>query len=166
MLFQGSSSRFALKSLLAAGLISGTVVNANAAGAFAPFAGSWSGEGTISVAGGNNERIRCKATYAVDPSGSSLQQSMRCASDSYKLEVSANVTESGGNISGTWNEATRSAMGNLSGRVSNGDVQASIIGPGFTAGLALAVRGKTQSVTIRPQGGTDIRDVTITLKKG
>jgi len=165
MFFRDSSFRFVLKSLLSVGLVAGAVSSANAGSAFAPFVGSWSGEGTITVASGNNERIRCKATYAVDASGSSLQQQMRCASDSYKLEVSANVTESGGNLSGTWNELTRSAMGNLSGHVSNGDVQASIIGPGFTAGLALAVRGKTQSVMLRPQGGTDIRDVRITMKK-
>jgi hypothetical protein len=103
----------------------------------------------------------------VDATGASLQQSMRCASDSYRLEVSASVVASGnGSLSGTWSEATRNATGNISGRISGDVIQASVLGPGFTAGLSLATRGKTQSVTIRPQGGTDIRDVTITMRKG
>jgi hypothetical protein len=151
--------------VLLAGL-TGAISNAVAAeGPFSDYAGYWSGEGTISVANGANERIRCKATYAVDASGSSLNQTLRCASDSYKLEISSNVVSSGGALSGTWTEATRNATGNIQGRVSGGQISGTIVGVGFTAGLSLSTRGKTQSVTIRPSGSTDIRDVTITMRK-
>jgi hypothetical protein len=149
-----------------AGLAS-AVSNAEAAGgAFSELAGYWSGEGTISVTSGANERIRCKATYSVDASGDSLNQTLRCASDSYRLDISSNVVASGGSVSGTWTEATRSATGNIQGRISGGQVSGTIVGVGFTAGLSLSTRGKTQSVTIRPSGSTDIRDVTITMRKG
>ncbi len=146
-----------------AGLIGAT--SASAAGPFSGLEGYWSGEGTISVANGSSERIRCKATYAVDASGSALNQSLRCASDSYHLEIASNVVRSGGTVTGSWSEATRSATGNISGRINGGQISATIVGTGFTAGLALSTRGKTQSVTIRPQGGTDIRDVSITMRK-
>ena len=86
-----------------------------AEGAFAGMTGYWSGGGTISVANGTSERIRCKAQYAVDGSGTNLNQSLRCASDSYKFEVSSNLANAGGTISGSWMETTRNAGGNVSG---------------------------------------------------
>lgn len=163
------SAKFSFSSLTQIALLAGLSCAASAAsaaeGPFAPLAGYWSGEGTIAVASGANERIRCKATYAVDGSGNALQQTLRCASDSYKLEITSNVQSNGGNLSGSWTEATRGATGNISGRVSGSEVSASVVGPGFTAGLSLNTRGKVQSVTIRPQGATDIRDVNITLHK-
>jgi hypothetical protein len=149
--------------VLLAGLIGAT--SAHAEGPFSGLAGYWSGEGTISVSNGTSERIRCKATYAVDASGSSLNQSLRCASDSYHLEISSNVVASGGTVSGSWSEATRSATGAISGRISGSQISATVTGAGFTAGLSLSTHGKVQSVTIRPQGGTDIRDVSVTMRK-
>src|SRR5262249_35026074 len=51
-------------------------------GPFSGFAGSWSGTGTIKVANGSNERIRCRVNYSVKNSGNALSQTLRCASDS------------------------------------------------------------------------------------
>jgi hypothetical protein len=148
-----------------AGLAGAPSTAAAAGGPFADFAGYWSGEGTISVENGANERIRCKATYAVAAGGDALNQTLRCASDSYKLEISSNVVANGGSVSGTWTEATRNATGNIQGRVSGSQISATIVGAGFTAGLSLMTRGRTQSVTIRPSGSTDIRNVSITMRK-
>jgi hypothetical protein len=36
---------------------------------------------------GTTERIRCKATYAVNSTGRALNQSLRCASDSYRTII-------------------------------------------------------------------------------
>ncbi len=118
------------------------------------------------MSNGSSERIRCKATYAVNDSGKSLNQSIRCASDSYRLEISANVTVSGGAISGTWTEATRHATGNLSGRASGSEIQARVDGAGFSAGLQVRFHGDKQTVSIRPTEGTDVANVAITLHKG
>jgi hypothetical protein len=152
--------------VLLAGLTGAASTAGAAGGPFSDYAGYWSGEGTISVENGANERIRCKATYAVDSGGDALNQTLRCASDSYKLDISTNVVANGGSVSGTWSEATRSATGNIQGHVSGGQVSATIVGVGFTAGLSLSTRGRTQSVTIRPTGSTDIRNVSITMRKG
>jgi hypothetical protein len=135
-------------------------------GPFADLSGYWTGGGTITMSNGGSERIRCRATYAVNNTGKSLNQSLRCASDSYKLEISGNVTVSGGSISGTWGESTRGVSGNISGRASASEIQARVEGAGFSAGLQVHFHGDRQSVSIRPTGGTDVANVAITLRKG
>src|SRR5258708_18318306 len=69
------------------------------AGPFDGLRGSWAGGGTISLSDGSTERIRCRASYIVAGSGSELRQSLRCASDSYKFDLSSNVVSARGNES-------------------------------------------------------------------
>ena len=134
------------------------------AGPFAPLAGTWSGEGTITTSNGGGERIRCRARYTVGEGGRAFQQALTCASDSYKFEISSNVETDGTRVTGTWSEATRGVSGNLSGRISGPNISAIVDGPGFSAGVAVNTRGKSQSVNIKP-GGTDVTDVTVNLHK-
>ena len=54
-------------------------------------AGVWSGGGTVTLDDGSTERIRCRATYAVGDGGNGLNQSLTCASDSYKFDLTSNV---------------------------------------------------------------------------
>ena len=115
---------------------------------------------------GATERICCKAAYAVNATGKAVQQTLRCASDSYRFEISSNVISEGGSLSGSWAEATRGASGNISGRASGAEIVVNVAGPGFTAHLDLRTQGDRQSVTIRPQGGTDVTAVSIALRKG
>jgi len=116
---------------------------------------------------GASERIRCKGSYAVNGTGKAVQQNLRCASASYRLEISSNVTSEGGVLSGYWSEATRGVSGNLSGRASGTEIVANVMGAGFTARLDVRTHGDKQSVTIRPQGGdTDVAAVSIALRKG
>jgi hypothetical protein len=100
-------------------------------GPFAGLAGSWAGSGTIGMSNGTRERIRCRASYAVSGGGSSLQLSLRCASDSYRFELNSNVRYAAGDISGNWSEATRGVGGSLSGNASMSDIRARVEGPGF-----------------------------------
>lgn len=137
-----------------------------ASGPFSGLSGYWKGEGSITLTNGVSEKIRCRATYAVNDSGTALNQSLRCASDSYRLEISGNLLYNGGSLSGTWGEATRHASGNISGRASNNEIQARVDGAGFSAGLQVRFRGDRQSVSIRPTSGTDVSNVAITLRKG
>ena len=130
-------------------------------GVFQGLGGSWSGNGTITLSDGNSERLRCRANYQVDGSGNSLQQTLRCASDSYRFDLNSNVSGSDGNISGTWSETSRNINGSLQGRGSNGRITLAIDAPGFSAGLSLTTRGNRQSVSITSQG--DIRSVSISL---
>jgi hypothetical protein len=98
-------------------------------------AGAWTGAGTIALSDGSIERLRCRATYRVDDSETGLQQSLRCASDSYKFDLSSDLVSQGGHISGTWSESSRGISGSLEGRVGGGRITAFVEGAGFSANI-------------------------------
>jgi len=130
---------------------------------FAGFNGSWSGAGTVSLSDGTTERIRCKADYKVNSSGLNLKQSLHCASDSYKFDLSSDVTSQGDRISGNWSEASRNVFGNLQGTAGGGQIDVFVEASGFAANLTLRTSGNRQTVQISSKG--DIRGVNITLVK-
>ena len=132
---------------------------------FLGLSGHWSGAGIVTMANGATERIRCKATYAVNATGKAVQQTLRCASDSYRVEITNNVVSEGGSLSGSWAEATRGVSGSISGRARGAEIVANVAGAGFTARLAVRTQGERQSVTIRPQGDTEVSAVSIALHK-
>jgi len=127
-------------------------------------AGSWSGTGTVTFGSGQKERLRCKVSYDVAANGSRVEQELRCASDSYKFEMNADINYSGGYISGRWNELTRRQTGTISGRAGAGLIEALAETGGFSAFFTLATRGNQQSVKIKSESH-DISDVTITLTR-
>jgi len=131
--------------------------------AFAGMAGNWSGAGTVTLDDGSSERIRCRASYAVRADGNGLNQSLTCASDSYKFNLSSNVLAEGGSLSGTWSESTRNVSGSLQGRGSNGNFQVVASSPGFTANLTLTTHGNRQSVVIKSDSA--IRTASISMSR-
>jgi hypothetical protein len=126
-------------------------------------AGNWSGGGTVTLDDGSSERIRCRATYAVGAGGTALNQSLTCASDSYKFILASNVVAQGGVLSGTWSESSRGITGNLEGRASGGNFQVIASAPGFTANLSLTTRGNKQSVLIKSDSA--FRSASISLSR-
>jgi len=131
---------------------------------FAGFDGAWSGNGTVSLSDGSTERIRCRADYKINGTGLGLKQTLRCASDSYKFDLSSDVTSQGDRISGNWNEASRNIFGNLQGTAGGGKIDVLVEAPGFTANLMMRTNGNRQTVQISSKG--DIRGVSITMVKG
>ena len=134
-------------------------------GPFSALAGSWSGGGTIKKSNGGSERIRCRSAY--EPAGAAnLSLRLRCASDSYNFDLTANVAYQGGTISGSFQEATRSVVGGISGR-STGEgrqVQAVAQAPGVTSNITLTTRGNHQSVSIVTPGA-EVPEITVSLEK-
>ena len=146
-------------------LASAGVVPAFAAGPFANFPGEWTGNGDITMSDGARERIKCKASYSVGPSGQALNINVNCASDSYRVNIISNVVAQGSNFSGTWRETTRQVSGDVTGSVpATGEFQASLSGTGFGIELAATSNGKVQAITINSQG-TDVKSVKISLRK-
>jgi hypothetical protein len=135
-------------------------------GPFAGLAGNWSGGGTITLGNGTNERIRCRATYSVAGDGNILQQSLRCASDSYKFELSSNVNNLAGQLSGTWNESSRNMSGMLFGDASPGRFQVVVTSPSFSANLSLTTHGDRQSVSVTAPPGGQLVGASIALSRG
>src|ERR1700692_4456417 len=133
------------------------------AGPFAGFEGAWSGNGTVALSDGTTERIRCKADYKVNGSGLGLKQNLHCASDSYKFDLSSDVTSQGDRISGNWSEASRNVSGSLQGTAGGGKIDVFVEAVGFSASLTLRTSGNKQTVQISSKG--DIRGVTITMVK-
>ena len=164
-LFGSSLSGQALRAvgIGAALLLSCSAVHAQAGGPFAGFAGSWTGTGTVALSNGTTERIRCKADYKVAPSGMNLKQSLHCASDSYKFDLSSDVTSQGDRISGNWSEASRNIFGNLQVTAGGGRIDVFVEAAGFAANLNLQTNGSKQVVQIDSKG--EIRGVTITMTK-
>jgi hypothetical protein len=132
-------------------------------GPFAGLAGVWSGGGTVTLDDGSTERIRCRATYAVGNGGNGLNQSLTCASDSYRFNLASNVVARGGSLSGTWSESSRGVNGNLEGQGANGNFQVVASAPGFTASISLRTTGNKQSVVIRSE--SQIRGASISLSR-
>jgi hypothetical protein len=132
-------------------------------GPFSGMAGIWTGGGTVTLDDGSTERIRCRATYAVGAGGNGLNQTLVCASDSYKFNLKSNVVADRGVLSGTWSESSRGINGNLEGRGANGNFQVVVSTAGFTANLALTTRGNKQSVVIRAE--SQFRGASINLSK-
>jgi hypothetical protein len=151
-------------SIGAAVLLSAGAANAQSSGPFAGFDGSWSGSGTVALSNGTTERIRCKASYKVNGTGLGLKQSLNCASDSYKFDLSSDVTSQGERISGNWSEKSRNIFGNLQGTAGGGQIEVFVEASGFAATLNLRTNGSRQVVQIDSKG--EIRGVNITLTKG
>jgi hypothetical protein len=154
---------FALAAVLAVSA-SGGSSHAQSGGAFAGLAGVWSGGGTVTLDDGSTERIRCRATYAVGEGGNGLQQTLTCASDSYKFNLSSNVEARGAAVSGSWSETSRNINGNIEGRAGAGVVQVVATAPGFSANISLTTRGNKQSVIIRAE--SQFKGASISLTRG
>lgn len=131
---------------------------------FNNYAGNWSGTGSITIAEGGTERIRCRGTYTASNGGNSLRLALRCASDSYKFELASDIAASGGRISGSWSEATRNINGDVQGTVSDGQVTALVQTNGYAATFNITTRGNRQSVAINSKG--ELRAVNISLTRG
>jgi len=117
-------------------------------GPFAGMDGNWSGNGTVALSDGTTERIRCKAEYKVNGTGLGLKQSLKCASDSYKFDLTSDVTSQGDRISGNWSEASRNVFGNLQGTAGGGQIQVFVEANGFAANLTVHTSGNKQTVQI------------------
>ena len=132
-------------------------------GPLAHFAGTWSGNGKITVQNGTSERIRCRSTNSAK--GNALTLSMRCASDSYKFDLGSDIAAEGANISGSWNETSRGVIGSLSGKISGSNITATATSVGVTAALSIRTSGNALSVSIRSPG-SEISEVAVTMARG
>ena len=161
-----------VKSMAAAGIVLALWLTAHGSGQaqdaspFARMAGHWSGSGKIDLANGASEPIKCRAAYDVLDRQNNLQLNIRCASESYKFDLRGSAKYSGGEITGTWSEATRNAAGTISGKASGDYFEVTAKGPSFTASLTLTTRGDKQSVIIQSEEAqTLVRRASIALQR-
>lgn len=137
----------------------------SAPGPFASLAGAWTGNGTLTMASGATEELRCRANYDVSGSGTGLKLTLRCASHSYNFDLGGNVTYQDGRISGTWSETSRNVAGSISGRATANQIEAAATSEGLSANLSLTTNGSRQTVSIRSTGNADIAGVSLGLSR-
>lgn len=133
-------------------------------GMFDTLNGDWNGAGTITMADGKSERMRCRVDYDVSAAGASVKQSLSCRSDSYKFDLISTVNSVSGGLNGYWTEKNRNINGKLSGKASSEEIAALVETNGFLATLNIKTRGDKQTVYIKSPS-TDIRDISMSLNR-
>jgi hypothetical protein len=129
----------------------------------ADLTGYWKGTGSISLGNGKTERVKCSVTYKTG-AGTQIRQTMRCASSDYAINSVADLNIRGGQVSGTWEERTYSAKGDVSGRFAGESFSLKIQGANFTAAMNVTLASCKQSLSIMPQG-LEVTRVAISLAK-
>ena len=123
--------------------------------------GSWRGNGQIVLSEGKTERLKCNAYYT--GGGSQLRMAILCQSESSNVQIRSALSQSGGRITGTWEERTFNAEGNASGQASSGKISLAITG-GVTGTMLVSYSSSRQSVAISTQG-IALKSVTIDLSR-
>ncbi len=149
--------------VVAAIAIANPVTVAAAAGPFDGLPGSWAGDGTVTYATGTQERLSCRAQY-MQENPNNLQQTLRCASDSYNFQITAQFNSANGRLSGNWAEKFLNVSGSVSGNVANGKISGELKGPSFVAQLSVTTRGTQQQVSIQA-AIEHIRAVSVDMRK-
>lgn len=124
--------------------------------------GRWAGWGSVTLATGQSEQVKCIATYFVD--GPSVRQNLRCASQSYKIDAVANLSVANGRVTGEWEERTWSVGGSVTGRATDKGFDLAINGPNFGAAMTVGGTNCKQSINIMPRG-FEIAKIALNLGK-
>lgn len=133
--------------------------------AFAPLLGWWKGQGRLGFQEGQTENVTCRATYKLGDVPTKLEQNIRCATSSGKVEIVSHVTNNGGELSGTWTERIYNLVGDLSGAITERGYRVSVTGSDVGAEMEIIVRDGMQVIEIKFSGNT-LRGLTLVLKKG
>ncbi|MFT4120644.1 hypothetical protein [Bradyrhizobium sp.] len=135
-----------------------------AAAALDDLAGTWSGNGLMKPSDGPREKVRCKVAYDVTKPGRSLTLALRCASDAYKMVLSANIEQDGTELSGNWFESEYRQGGKVYGTNKDGLIEARIEGNTVAALVTIQTKGNHQSF-LMDAPGCWVSEVSIELNK-
>jgi hypothetical protein len=154
-----------MKMIAAAGcLVSCEAAWPAGASSIGELAGYWTGVGSITLSGGNAERVKCAVVYKVGDGRGEIKQSIRCASADYTINATADLRVKGEQVSGSWEEKTYAATGEVSGRYTGDSFVLSIRGASFTAAMNVTLSACKQAISIAPNG-LDVSHIAIGLAK-
>jgi hypothetical protein len=148
---------------MAGGLLAFGLSHAVLADPAGELAGYWSGSGSVVLANGKTERVKCNVVYKAAETGN-LRQTMRCASADYSINSLADLRIKGGQVTGSWEEKTYAAKGDVTGRYSGEAFALTIQGANFSAAMNVTLSSCKQSINIAPQG-LEVTRVAIALAK-
>jgi hypothetical protein len=101
---------------------------------------------------GARERVRCKVDYNVKNAGQSVKMNVRCASDAYKMDLTANIDQNGTGLSGNWFESQYRQGGKVSGQNVNGLIEAKVESDTIVALLTVRTKGDRQTFMMEAPG--------------
>ncbi len=166
-----SNNTWALKTFLAQlaafAVISAVTVSlsTNSAAADASLgvlAGSWHGGGTMSFENGKTEDISCNGYYK---GGGNLSVVIRCKGTSSNFELRSKLSSNGDKVSGSWEERTYNATGDVSGTASAGKLNVQFSGS-LTGSLEMSFSSSSQSVSVSVDTkGAGIKGVRVSLSR-
>lgn len=97
--------------------------------------------------------------------GGLLDIAIRCASPRNKIELRAKVAAQGNVLTGSWEERTFNASGNVTGHAKDDEISLSIDGGGFTASMVVKHLSAQQTVVITAKG-VAFTKVSLSLARG
>jgi len=127
-------------------------------------AGTWMGVGSMKPKDGAREKVRCKVAYNVTKPGRSLSLDLRCASDAYKMVLSANIDQDGTELSGNWFEHEYRQGGKVVGINKDGLIEARIEGNTVAALVTIQTKANHQTFLMEAPGSW-MSEVAIELNK-
>jgi|EndMetStandDraft_9_1072997.scaffolds.fasta_scaffold32331_2 hypothetical protein len=136
---------------------------ADASALFKQLVGSWRGEGDLELEDGTHEKLSCNGYYVLKSEGHGLSIASICNSPKQKFEFRSLVSESGGSISGEWEERTYHATGQVSGTATGTNISLSFTGT-IEGKVSIAFAGKTHSINVSA-AGSGIKGVSISLAR-
>ena len=131
---------------------------------FDSLGGTWSGIGTMKPSDGPREKVRCKVAYDITKPGRSVSLDLRCASDAYKMVLSANIDQNGTELSGNWFEHEYRQGGKVVGTNKDGLIEARIEGNTVAALVTIQTKANHQSFLMEAPGSW-MSEVAIELNK-
>jgi hypothetical protein len=138
--------------------------SASAASPIDDMAGYWSGAGSVLLSNGKTEKVKCSVVYKIADGGTQIKQSMRCASADYSINAAADLKVKGAQVTGSWEERTYSAAGEVSGKYTGTAFTLAIKGGTFSASMNVSLSNCKQQINIAPQG-IDVNRISIGLAK-
>jgi hypothetical protein len=78
--------------------------------------------------------------------------SVRCASDAYKMDLSANIDQNGTALSGNWFESQYRQGGSVSGQNANGLIEAKVESATIIALLTVRTKSNRQTFVMESPG--------------
>ena len=158
------SARLATLAFVAAGgCVLGSSV-ASAESAVENLAGKWTGQGALETSSGTRETVKCVVVYEVKSANTVINQNLRCASASYKIDAQTQMKVAGKELSGTWAESSFGTSGTVAGHVRPGGFTIVVDGGLFSARMSVASGKSSQTLNILP-AGLAVTKISIGLKK-
>jgi hypothetical protein len=141
----------------------GLLANVAAAGpGLDVLAGTWRGGGTLSFESGETEDISCNGYYKA---AGSLSVVIRCKGSSSNFELRSKLESNGEKVSGSWEERTYNATGEVSGTASEGKLDVRFSGS-LTGRLEMSFSPSSQSVSVSVgTKGAGIKGVRVSLTR-